>query len=142
MPNREGIISLDPGDAKFMALMERFSERLDWMRGDADQRNKQLQLQASTLGALEKGMSKMEGMISGMRDELRATAALSVRVFDVEMRTTRSEDRFLVLESLVDALSIFKDGIVNRLATVGLVSFLGGSGASLLAIKLLFGGHV
>lgn len=135
-------ITLDSSDAKFMALLERFSERLDWMKGDAEQRTRQLEMQAGTLNALEKGMSKMEVMIAGISDELRATAALNQRVVEMEMRTTRIEDSATDTRGKVSDLNHFKDGIVNKLALVGLASFAGGSGASILIIKIIFGGHL
>lgn len=63
-------------------------------------------------------------------------------VMDIEKRVTRIEDAADRLELAVESLRGFKDSVLNKLALLGLLSFLGGGGISVLAIKTFFGGHV
>lgn len=63
-------------------------------------------------------------------------------VTDIDKRVSRIEDAMDRLELAVESLRGFKDSVLNKLAMLGLLSFLGGGGVSVLAIKTFFGGHV
>lgn len=71
-----------------------------------------------------------------------AVSRIEGQVQEIDKRLTRIEDSVDRLEVAMTGLREFKDGILNKLALLGALSFLGGGGISVLAIKTFFGGHV
>lgn len=115
------------GDAKVVAMLSRIDERVNWMRGDAEKRERQIDLMFGILDQLRQTTATLKATVETLSEESREAAALVSRVVALESAGTE-------LRKDVDESTAFIKNAVRYAAIIGVLALLGDRlGGKLLA---------
>lgn len=135
--NDRRFITNNSEDNKLASMLGRLEGQMEGIKQDGQARTRQMEFQEQLLGQVREAVARLGTTVEAIRDDVKEVAAFDKRLRAAEQATADQRKDLSAVTDACQANTDFRNSIVNKLAVVGMISFVGGAGVSVAAMRLL-----